>query len=322
MMSTVPPEDGHGYRIGAVARLTGIETVTIRMWERRYAVVEPLRSAGGNRLYSRDDIARLAMIKRLVDEGNAIGTIAHLSPEQLRERLDLNLGSSPVEPASQDCRIAILGDVLPARLAGGGADLPGLNMVVVERDPKAFLRQTAQHHPDVIVLEFPTVQDETILDVFSFLARSGATRAVVIYGFGRRADLARLEGDRVRIMKAPIGLSELRLACMAPSVAKRRPAAKLTASQPPESGIVPARRFGTDEMLRLAEASTTVHCECPKHLVDLLLNLHAFETYSSECIDRSPEDAALHGYLHLMTAQARSRIEEALARLVEVEGLG
>ncbi len=199
--------------------LTGIETVTIRMWERRYAVVEPLRSAGGNRLYSRDDIARLAMIKRLVDEGNAIGTT--VSQPRAAPRTP---GS---EPGLKPCRAGIAR--LPnrdsrrratrARLAGSGADLPGLNMVVVERDPKAFLRQTAQHHPDVIVLEFPTVQDETILDVFSFLARSGATRAVVIYGFGRRADLARLEGDRVRIMKAPIGLSELRLECMAQSVA-------------------------------------------------------------------------------------------------------
>ncbi len=321
MTSTVRPEHEQGYRIGAVARLTGIETVTIRMWERRYAVVEPLRSASGNRLYSREDISRLAMIKRLVDEGNAIGTIAQLSPEQLRERLDLGLDASPSNSESADCRIAIFGDVLPARLAGG-ADAPDLNLVVVEHDPKAFFRQTAKHRPDVIVLEFPTVQAETIMDVFSFLARSGASRAVVIYGFGRRADLARLECDRVRIMKAPVGLSEIRLACKAPGVNRRRPASAFSAPQPSEPDIIPARRFDTDQMLRLAEASTTVHCECPKHLVDLLFSLHAFESYSTECIDRSPEDAALHAYLHLMTAQARSRIEAALAKLVEVEGLG
>jgi hypothetical protein len=290
------------------------------MWERRYAVVEPLRSASGNRLYSREDISRLAMIKRLVDEGNAIGTIAQLSPEQLRERLDLGLDASPANSESPDCRVAIFGDVLPAHLTG--ADAPGLNLVVVERDPKAFFRQAAKHRPDVIVLEFPTVQTETIMDVFSFLARSGASRAVVIYGFGRRADLARLECDRVRIMKAPVGLSEIRLACTSPGVNRSRPASAFSAPQPSEPDIIPARRFDRDEMLRLAEASTTVHCECPKHLVDLLFSLHAFESYSTECIDRSPEDAALHAYLHLMTAQARSRIEEALARLVEVEGLG
>ena len=32
-----------GYRIGAVAKLTGISTDTIRAWERRYGVVEPNR---------------------------------------------------------------------------------------------------------------------------------------------------------------------------------------------------------------------------------------------------------------------------------------
>ena len=322
MTSTVRPEHEQGYRIGAVARLTGIETVTIRMWERRYAVVEPQRSAGGNRLYSREDINRLAMIKRLVDEGNAIGTIAHLSPEQLRERLDLGLDPGPSDSQSPDCRVAILGDVFPARLAGGGADVPGLNLVVVEREPKAFFRQTAKHRPEVIVLEFPTVQPETILDVFGLLTRSGASRAVVIYGFGRRADLARLECDRVRIMKAPVGLSEIRLACTSPGANRRRTASVLSVSQPPKSGTVPGRRFDTDELRRLAEASTSIHCECPKHQVYLLFSLHSFESSSTECIDRSPEDAALHGYLHLMTAQARSRLEDALARLVEVEGLG
>ncbi|MBC08556.1 MAG: hypothetical protein CMQ39_00110 [Gammaproteobacteria bacterium] len=38
-----------GYRIGAVAKLTGISTDTIRAWERRYGVVEPNRGENNNR---------------------------------------------------------------------------------------------------------------------------------------------------------------------------------------------------------------------------------------------------------------------------------
>ena len=76
------------YRIGAVSRLTGIAADTLRVWERRYGVVEPRRSEKGGRLYTKDDIGRLALIKRLVDAGHAIGSIANLSLDQLEERLE------------------------------------------------------------------------------------------------------------------------------------------------------------------------------------------------------------------------------------------
>ena len=53
-------------------------------------------------------------------------------------------------------------------------------------------------------------------------------------------------------------------------------------------------------------------------LIDRLLN---FEHYSAECESRNAEDAALHGYLHNITAQARHLMERALARVVELENL-
>ena len=56
-----------GYRIGAVAKLTGISPDALRIWERRYGCIVPLRSPGGGRLYSADDIARLQLMKLLVD---------------------------------------------------------------------------------------------------------------------------------------------------------------------------------------------------------------------------------------------------------------
>jgi hypothetical protein len=44
----------------------------------------------------------------------------------------------------------------------------------------------------------------------------------------------------------------------------------------------------------LAQASTTIECECPKHLVELIRSLASFETYSEQCSARSDLDAALH----------------------------
>jgi len=71
---------------GAVSRLTGVAPDTLRVWERRYGAVVPFRSDAGTRLYSREDVGRLALIKRLVDRGDAISTVANLGAEQLQER--------------------------------------------------------------------------------------------------------------------------------------------------------------------------------------------------------------------------------------------
>ncbi len=76
------------YRIGLVARLTGISAHQLRVWERRYKTVEPARSAGGDRLYSDSDVARLRKLKKLNDLGHSIGRVAHLSATELADLLE------------------------------------------------------------------------------------------------------------------------------------------------------------------------------------------------------------------------------------------
>ena len=47
------------YSIGAVAEMLGTSPATLRSWEERYGVVQPERTEGGRRLYSRDDVEHL-----------------------------------------------------------------------------------------------------------------------------------------------------------------------------------------------------------------------------------------------------------------------
>src|SRR6478735_8444124 len=74
------------YRIGTVARLSGVSTHLIRVWERRYDALEPSRSGGRARLYSPADLERLRLLKLAVGRGHAIGQIARLERAEL-ERL-------------------------------------------------------------------------------------------------------------------------------------------------------------------------------------------------------------------------------------------
>jgi len=66
--------DGFGggrglYSIGAVARMLAVRVATIRNWEERYATVVPERSAGGQRLYSADDVERLRYVASQIARG-------------------------------------------------------------------------------------------------------------------------------------------------------------------------------------------------------------------------------------------------------------
>jgi MerR family transcriptional regulator, light-induced transcriptional regulator len=69
--------------IRVVSRRTGLTPAVLRAWEKRYGVVVPERSEGGQRLYSDDDVKRLSLLRRAVEEGRAISQVTGLSTEEL-----------------------------------------------------------------------------------------------------------------------------------------------------------------------------------------------------------------------------------------------
>lgn len=71
------------YGIGVASRLSGVPTETIRIWERRYGLPNPGRSAGGHRIYSDPDVELLKAIRSLVDQGVRVGGLAGLSPDEI-----------------------------------------------------------------------------------------------------------------------------------------------------------------------------------------------------------------------------------------------
>jgi len=71
----------------------------------------------------------------------------------------------------------------------------------------------------------------------------------------------------------------------------------------------------------LAVVSSTVQCECPRHLAELLQAIQAFERYSGECGSRNAADAALHVRLQTRAGHARALLEDALLEVALAEGL-
>lgn len=85
-----PDDAGDGseetYPMRAAARLTGISPDLLRAWERRYHVVEPVRTPGGTRRYRASDLERLRLVKAAVDAGHRISEVAALRGDELERR--------------------------------------------------------------------------------------------------------------------------------------------------------------------------------------------------------------------------------------------
>jgi MerR family transcriptional regulator, light-induced transcriptional regulator len=243
-MSTRPPssEAQALFTIGVLSRLTGINPGTLRIWERRYQIASPVRSgARDKRMYSQNDIDRLALVKVLVDGGHPVSSVAQLSIDELRSRLKMSTErvSKDASVTMQPSRVVVLGDSLAIRFAEHKGQLQGIEICgmfssAAELDDKA--RALA---PEVLVVEYATLQRETLGDIWRHLAVTGVRHAVVIFGFGAKQSIRDLERAGVLCLQAPVSLSEIERACaIAGGVAVR----DLDNVAPP-NGVVPPRRF-------------------------------------------------------------------------------
>ena len=305
------PEASRLYGIGAVARLTGLTDHT--------------RAANGRRQYTEADVQKLGLLKLLTDHGISIGRVAADSVAELRERVE-SLGDLAAGAGGRALRVAVLGDFLPRQLLEHKGGTAPLEILIADSSRERFAADLRQHAVDVIVLERPVLDGETLDEMQRHLADSGSAQGVIVYSFGRSRDVEAAVGRGLVALRAPVGIAELRDAAARPALPDSRPVSVprqpvASAADWEFSGPVAARRFSPQQLANLALAENDVECECPKHLAQLVSDLSAFEVYSDRCASRDAEDAALHRYLHRTTAEARALVESALQKLADAEGL-
>lgn len=66
------------FPIREVARLTGVNPVTLRAWERRYGLIQPTRTDSGHRLYSQSDIDDIRSILGWLERGVAVSKVGSI----------------------------------------------------------------------------------------------------------------------------------------------------------------------------------------------------------------------------------------------------
>ena len=315
--------DAATYRSGIAGRLAGVPVETLRVWERRYGVVGPRVSPRGQRLYSSVEIRRLALIKQMVDAGHRIGAIAALPTDALiaMRAAASTLAAPPSgngNDASRELRVVLVGSGLSARrleenLQDGALKVVGRCVNVADA-----ARALHDVRPDIAVIEMPTLNDASLDAVENVRDACGAGRTIVLYRFAPSQVIRRLRAAGHAVARAPSDAVEIASLCRA---ALRPTQLRAHAVTPPYAAEPSPPRFDERALSELAGASTTVFCECPRHLVELVLGLGSFERYSAECASRGPDDAALHRDLQQTAARARAMMEDALLRVALAEGL-
>jgi DNA-binding transcriptional MerR regulator len=88
------------YSIGVVSRMVGVPVSTLRTWEERYGLVIAVRSSGGQRRYTRKQLAQLSFVVEHIDEGFSPGDAHRLLAEGVDERPErVDAGTTEEQPA-------------------------------------------------------------------------------------------------------------------------------------------------------------------------------------------------------------------------------
>ncbi|ADJ62878.1 MerR family transcriptional regulator [Herbaspirillum seropedicae] len=306
-------------RPGAVARQLGMSVETLRAWENRYGLTSSHHSGGGQRLYSQEDVQRLAHIKRLVDEGHRIGQLAALPLEALKS---LDPSPEAAGPAGQTTLAGL-------RLVLAGPWISSTGCIEALRQQQASVSAAVQDLEELrqsslgldtgvaLLLVESAVLDPGLGGRMESVRRSFASaRVVILYRFGSPEMVARLTQAGHQLVRKPMDGIDPAWLC---ELVRRLdlPPGEVQMDSPD----VPAPRFSEAELAQVSQASTRMQCECPRHLAELLTALVGFERYSRQCEDESEEEAALHRELCLAAGRARLPLEETLQRLAQVKGI-
>lgn len=97
------------YSIKDLEKISGIKAHTIRIWERRYNLIEPQRTETNIRFYNDDDLKRILNVSILNRNGFKISKIAKLTDKQLRDTvIDLCLSTRNTNVQIESLLVAML----------------------------------------------------------------------------------------------------------------------------------------------------------------------------------------------------------------------
>ena len=326
------------FRSGAVARMAGMPVATLRIWEQRYQAVRPTTAASGHRLYLAADVERVTLLRRLTEQGHAIGLLAALDTDQMREIAQVPADARPPNRAEAPQQVAlnavVVGQGLARRLQRLIASQPwGPTIKTVAvfdnlTDAAQAAELSTKPAVDLLLWQSASLQPGARQELSVAQDAWRANRAAVVYRYSSAAGRMELTGSGVALFHEPADddslgqwLANLQRAEASPTKAATTSELALLGESDLTGQLIAAPRFDDAALTDFAGLSSAIACECPSHLAQLLLQISNFETYSGDCANRSEADAQLHAYLQRVAGTARMLFETALEHVAIAEGL-
>lgn len=297
------------FRSGEAAKLLGMPTATLRIWEQRYGAISPQTSTSGQRLFSDLDIERLRLLRRLVQRGHAIRSVAKMNNTALLALLEV----SPCRESqkhSEERPGAVSVTTSPPDLQ------PHSQSFGATWEPlKAIHRMERGLSSSTLMIHVTELKEEIVAGTLRAAREMEALAIVIVYQSANDAAIERATRQNIQL----VSTSDARTA----SESTLLESVRATNERRNGSNAVQVRkrrRFDDMKIASIAQMTSKIACDCPKHVAELIRQLTAFERYSDDCLSRTPTDALLHRRLGDAANHATSIFEAALADVMEHEG--
>ena len=280
------------YKIGAVAKQTGISPECLRAWERRYGL-QPAERAGQTRFYSTQQVNRLAVIKSLLDLGHPISQVIDLDAAELKRRLH----QPQLRASSGLGHIGVVGGQLihAYRTAEHAQVEPRYEWYAL-----ADLADREAPPPlDGLVVYLPSLEAQLVENIEKIYPSAGL---VVAYRYTTRTDREECEAAGYTLLRWPANWPAVEEALVDASQSRRSVAA--------------GRVYSDQELCHIRLMASRAACECTSDLADLVGQLNDFAAHSERCAG-DEDHAATAADVHA----ARTQLEQSLRTLVEKHGL-
>ena len=286
------------YKIGAVAKRTGISPECLRAWERRYGL-EPAERAGQTRFYSTEQVNRLTSIKGLLDQGHPISQVIRLDSDALQRRLH------PPRLRAQSHR---------GRIARGRIGVVGSQLIHAYRTaerPKikpsaewatlADLEADQEALPqlDGVVVYLPSLEPQRV-ELLEKVYPSA--RIAVAFRYATAADLDFFRESGHALLRWPANWEAVENL--------------VAASQSLLPAASAERLYSDEELCHIRLMASRAASECSGDLARLIGEVNDFSDHARRC--NGDED---HALIEEDLLAARAQLERSLQALVEKHGL-
>ncbi|MEN8763727.1 MAG: hypothetical protein ABF290_14985 [Thiogranum sp.] len=193
-----------------------------------------------------------------------------LTHEELAARID-QVRPVTVRPFSEGpCRLMVVGQSLVEKMKAEEGALAEISLVASFASKQAFQSGLTDIAADELLIEQATLQVDTAIRLVDLITRVKASCAIVVYQFTAQETLENLPHSRIIALRAPVDASTIQTQCMALLELRAGNSASEAEQEAIQFGTVPPRRYDDATLARLAMVSTTVKCECPRHLAELI----------------------------------------------------